>query len=73
MRVNKDLSPIEKAALALWMLYQCDLSTRQVADLLGVSRQAAWRMMSCMSRVVPIVLINGRWVLLREEIGSDEI
>lgn len=74
MRANNDLSPIERTALALWILSQSDLSTRQVADLLGVSRQAAWRMLNCISRVIPLVLINGRWILLRDATGdSDEV
>jgi hypothetical protein len=54
--------PTERTALvvaALWERQQ--LSTREAAELCGISRQGAFDLMCRISRVLPVVQIEGHW------------
>ncbi len=51
---QSELSPTERVWLAAWLLLQSPMSTREIAERLGVQRQVAWRILSIGSRVVPV-------------------
>jgi len=66
-------TPREKVALVVWHLAHGDgLSTASVADMTGLTRQGAWELMICLSRVLPIYQDNGVWQVcaLRELYAS---
>lgn len=57
-----DTVTTERVAIVQYRLDNNDSgSTAQIAAWVGLSRQAAWEMLTKMSRVVPIVAIDGRW------------
>lgn len=39
-------------------------TTMEIAAWIGLSRQSTWKMLDKLSRVLPIVFINGRWCSL---------
>jgi hypothetical protein len=46
------------------------LTTMQVASACHLSRQGSYRLLDSMSRVVPLVLDDGKWGLLRQGEGD---
>jgi hypothetical protein len=42
-----------------------EMTTRQVAEMTGLSRTGAWYLMQYAARVTPIVQDNGRWKRVR--------
>ena len=64
-----DLVPQERAALVMWHLTRgASLTTFQVAELTGISRQGAWAMLMRLARVTPIYCNEqGNWALIQEK------
>lgn len=61
-------TPTERAALVTWLLvHGCLLSTREVAERTGLGIRAAHYLCGRLSMVLPIVLIDGCWQLLKDE------
>jgi hypothetical protein len=53
----------ERAALVAWRLHQGEaLTTAEIADLLGLQRQAARVLMLKICRVLPITQVDGHWM-----------
>lgn len=62
MTLESEYTPREKVALVVWHLAHGDgLSTANVADMTGLTRQGAWELMICLSRVLPIYQDGGIW------------
>jgi hypothetical protein len=61
-----DLKSQERAALVTYHLsIGRTYTTYEVADLVGLTRQGAWAMLTTISRVVPIYCDSeGKWSLL---------
>ena len=58
--------PTERVAVTVWLLSQgWQLSTKDIASLVGITSQGAYQMMDRVSRVVPVVLDAGKWRLMR--------
>ena len=56
---ESEYTPREKVALVVWHLAHGDgLSTANVAEMTGLTRQGAWELMVCLSRVIPIYQDN---------------
>ncbi len=49
-----DLTPQERAVLALWLLIQVPMSTREICKRCGMEMAGAWKMLNRISRVVPL-------------------
>ena len=60
-RAVTDLTAQERAALALWLLQQKPMTTRQVAERVDLSMDGARCMLKRISRVVPVVYEGRRW------------
>ena len=59
-------TPQERAALVTFQILDgAQLTTPEIAESVGVSRQAAWRMMQGVSRVVPVYQDGDRWRRMR--------
>jgi hypothetical protein len=56
-------TPSERVALVVWYMMGLGvaLSTREVADLVGINRSSAYCLMARISRVIPIYLDAGVW------------
>jgi len=63
---SSDLLPTERVALAMWLLMQQPMTTRNLALRLGMSIEGARVMLTKMSRVVPIHWHEGRWQVCHE-------
>jgi DNA-binding IclR family transcriptional regulator len=59
------LTPQERAVLALWLLIQVPMSTREIAERCGMEMAGAWKMLNRISRVVPLYRDAGKWRILR--------
>ena len=59
------LTSQERAALALWLLIQVPMSTREIAERCGMQMAGAWKMLNLISRVVPLYRDGGKWRILR--------
>ena len=59
------LTSQERAALALWLLIQVPMSTREIAERCGMQMAGAWKMLNVISRVVPLYRDGGKWRILR--------
>ena len=67
MRDRDKMTPTERAALAVFViLNEHGLTTRQVADVLGVSTVSARSLLNRISRVVPLCLMSGRWQIVSD-------
>ena len=65
----------QKAALVAYHLALGEgLRTFQVAEMIGLSRQQAWVLLSHMSQCIPIYMDHGVWLMLdgTEEVNSSE-
>jgi len=61
-------TPQERAALVTERLKDGQvLTVRQVSRLTGLSRSASWRLLSTLSRVLPIARSDGEWWLLKRQ------
>ncbi len=57
-----DMLPSERAGLLAWWLAQGEeLTTAETAELLEVDRTAAWRLLTKLSRQLPIACVDGKW------------
>jgi len=63
----RELSPQERATLALWLLLQSPLTTAEIAAHCEMTRSGALRMLGRMSRIIPLQVENGRWVLRQSD------
>ena len=54
----------ERAALALWLLMQSPMTTRQVAEKVGLKHESAREMLCRISRVVPLYFDGRVWRVL---------
>lgn len=63
-----ELVPTERVAIVVRCLMQGRaLTTREVADMTGISSHGAYQMLSRMSRVVPVYQVDRRtWAMLSE-------
>jgi len=61
MTSPEDLTGQERAALALWLLIQSPMSTRQIAERCGITKSGAWQMLCKLARVVPLSYEGGEW------------
>jgi len=59
------LTPQERAVLALWLLIQFPMSTREISERCGMEMAGAWKMLNRISRVVPLYREGGKWRILR--------
>ena len=59
------LTPQERAVLALWLLIQVPMSTREISERCGMQMSGAWKMLNLISRVVPLYRDGGKWRILR--------
>lgn len=56
----------ERAALVTFEIVTGrEMTTAEIAERIGTSRQSAWLLMQRVSRVVPVYQNNGRWQHLR--------
>lgn len=54
--------PTERTALVVAALWEREkLTTREVVELTGISRQGAYDLMCRISRVLPVVQIDQQW------------
>ena len=51
--------------MALWLLIQVPMSTREIAERCGMQMAGAWKMLNLISRVVPLYRDGGKWRILR--------
>ena len=51
--------------MALWLLVQVPMSTREIAERCGLEMAGAWKMLNLISRVVPLYRDGGKWRILR--------
>ena len=57
-------TPIERATVIMAYLTAGErLTTTEVAQLCGITRQGAYRLLDTMSRVCPLLLDGGQWQL----------
>lgn len=62
-------TPIERATVVMSHLSAGQrLTTLEVAQLCGITRQGAYRLLDTMSRVCPLLLDGGQWQL---KMGDD--
>jgi DNA-binding IclR family transcriptional regulator len=58
------VTPIERATVVMAYLTAGQrLTTLEVAQLCGITRQGAYRLLDTMSRVCPLLLDGGQWRL----------
>ena len=68
MEVDNELIPTERVGLVVWRLWhRRALTTVEIAQLAGVTRAGAWTMMNKLSRKLPIVWMNGKWIVIEGE------
>jgi hypothetical protein len=68
----EDLTSRERAALIADLLRQgAKLSTVEIAQMTGLGERGARALVSGISRVCPILCLDGRWQLLTEGTVSD--
>jgi DNA-binding IclR family transcriptional regulator len=59
-------TPIERATVVMAHLYAGRrLTTADVAQICGITRQGAYRLLDTMSRVCPLLLDGGEWQLTK--------
>ena len=59
-------TPIERATVIMAHLYAGQrLTTAEVAQICGITRQGAYRLLDTMSRVCPLLLDGGEWQLTK--------
>ena len=65
-------TPIERATVVMSHLYagRC-LTTADVAQICGITRQGAYRLLDTMSRVCPLLLDGGEWQLTKQAEDSQ--
>ena len=69
----EEILPNQRYALIVWHLSQGEtFRTYQVAEMFGVSKSSAYRMMCHISQYVPIHIYRGEWQVcaLREQAGT---
>jgi len=60
--------PTERTAVIVWLLAQGrTFRTAEVANLTGVGRSGAYDLMSRISRVLPVTLIDDTWQVIKVE------
>ena len=65
-------TPQERAGLVTDVLNGgAVLSTREIANMCGISRQGAYRLMDGLSNVVPLLLYQGKWRRLSRQRHVD--
>ena len=58
-------TPQERVAVITWWLAHGEaLTTRQVAEMTGITRDGARRLMLQLSRVLPLRLLNEKWEVM---------
>ena len=60
---ESEMSAQERSALALWLLMQRPMTTKEVADWLNVSPRGARRLLCAIGRVVPVYKVNHIWYI----------
>ena len=60
-----EMTSQERAVLALWLLIQVPMSTREISERCGMQMAGAWKMLKRISRVVPLYREGGKWRILR--------
>lgn len=61
--VYEEYTPSERAAiLSVWLVLGWQPTTEEVACRLGITRGAAWRTLSSLSRVIALVEVKQRWM-----------
>ena len=67
------VTPIERATVVMAHLTAGQrLTTLEVAQLCGITRQGAYRLLDTMSRVCPLLLDGGAWQLTPETDGPRQ-
>ena len=67
---DEELTPSERAAvLTRLLMLGWKPTTDEVAEKFGVAGVSAWRILSRLSRVMPVVQVGDRWVMF---IKGDE-
>lgn len=63
--VEEEFIPTERIAITVFILCQGGTVTPSyVAEITGIHPNGAWRMLSKLSRVIPLTEENGRWWLI---------
>lgn len=73
---DREFVTTERWALVSWHLAHGDaLSTTQIAELVGIGRQAAWEGMQKLSRVIPVLCFDGEWMpaVMAEALYVDDL
>jgi len=66
----------ERVAVIVWQLADGEaLTTAQVAEIAGISRQGAFQMLQKLARVIPILCFDGEWMpaVVAEVLCPDEL
>jgi predicted ArsR family transcriptional regulator len=64
---DTDYITTERVALLVFTLTRGGtVTTREIAERLEITENGAWRMLSRVSRVLPVVQDKGQWFLLQE-------
>jgi len=59
---NRDFATTERITFIIWsMTLGAKLTTREIAQLLGITPKGAYMMLCRSSRAIPLVFENGRW------------
>lgn len=62
--MSRDTNTTERVAKVAWRLSTGGaLTTAEAAQLAGITARGAWRMLDKLSRVLPIVQVDGVWRL----------
>ena len=69
-----ELLPAQRSALIVWHLCHGEtFRTWQIAEMLGMSRAGAYRMMCHISQELPIHIYHGKWqVCALRELDDDD-
>lgn len=63
---NRDFATTERISFIIWsMTLGAKLTTREIAQLLGITRAGAYLMLCRSSRAIPLVFENGRWSVIQ--------
>lgn len=62
---NRDFATTERISFIIWsMTLGAKLTTREIAQLLGITCNGAYRMLTRSSSAIPLVLEKGRWSIV---------
>lgn len=62
-----ELTPQQRAALALWLLMQRPMTAREMSRWLGLSVRGTYHLLSKIALVAPILNREGLWQILNPE------